>query len=287
MRLPPIDYYAPRSLKEAFTLLEEKNALPFAGGTDLIIKLRSRFLNEGDTKEYVLVDIKKLEGLRGIKDEGDYITIGSTTLLSDVASNPLVEEYFPALKQAVLSMGSFQLRNRATIGGNICNAAPCADSVPPLLIHNATLILIGKNGEREIPLERFLINAYKTDLRRGEILKEIRLRKERGKEFFVKLARRNALNKARMNFAVYLEMNGKGIIELIRFSAGSITPVPIRFRDVENLLLGKKPSDKLFEIAGNMLVERMIKVSGVRWSTPYKSVAVKNLTKRVLREVTK
>ncbi len=283
MSLPPIDYERPRCLHEAFELLERSNAILMAGGTDVLVALRARYLN-GDFTPVTIVDIKGLEELKGLEDIGDYLLIGSTTTLSELIESKFVEKFVPSLKEAASRMGSIQLRNKATIGGNVCNAAPCADSIPPLLIHDATLVLASRNGTREVKLSEFLKGPGKTDKKPGEILVGIKVKKyENGGEAFIKLSRRDALNKARMNFAAYLLVE-KGKIQEIKFAAGAIAPVPIRVSEVEEMLKGEEPSERLFEHAGRIVRDKMLKISGRRWSTPYKAPVVENLTKRVLNE---
>ena len=230
------------------------------------------------------MDLKDLDELSGIEDQGEHILIGAITRLSDLIENELLVHYAPSIAEAASRMGSIQIRNKGTIGGNICNAAPCADSIPPLLIHDAVLILASKGETREVDLENFLRGPGKTDRRKGEILIGVKVKKrDEGGEFFIKLARRDALNKARMNFAAWLNLRD-GKISEARFAAGAIAPHPIRVREVEELLLGEEPSEALFIRAGRIVRDKMLEITGRRWSTPYKSPVVENLTARVLSE---
>ncbi len=282
MSLPPIDYERPRCLHDAFSLLEEMG-IPMAGGTDVIIQLRESYL-KGDFSPRLVVDLKGLDELSGIEDQGEHILIGAITRLSDLIESDLIFNHAPSISEAASRMGSIQIRNKGTIGGNICNAAPCADSLPPLLIHDAVLILASKEGTREVDLENFLRGPGRTDRKPGEILVGVKVKKrDEGGEFFIKLARRDALNKARMNFAAWLNLRDGKIIDAC-FAAGAIAPHPIRVKEVEELLLGEEPSEALFARAGRIVRDKMLQITGRRWSTPYKSPVVENLTARVLSE---
>ena len=202
--------------------------------------------------------------------------------------SPLVRKYAPALSIAALSMGSVQIRNRGTIAGNIVNASPCADLAPPLLIHDTVLFLESPDGKREVPLSKFLKGPYKTDIKHGEIVKYFSIRKiHEGGETFYKLGRREAMNKARMNFAAYLSLDGSGKIKDIKFASGALTPYPMRFEDVEEFLKGAKAESRIFKEAAEMVRSKIFKITGVRWSTPFKAPVSENLTLWVLKEATK
>lgn len=282
-----MDYVAPSQFREALEHLYDPWAIPLAGGTDLLIKLRSSHVEEPAKKDkkLLLVDLKRIKELHFVEDNGEFLRIGSLTTLAEIASNPMIARFAPSLSLAARSMGSLQIRNRGTIGGNIVNASPCADLVPPLLIHDSVLSVEGLKGGREIPLNEFISGPFRTKLLHGEIVTGIVLAKlEEGGETFYKLGRRDAMNKARMNFASYLSLDQKGRIREARFSSGALTPFPMRFTEAEKLLLGERPTEPLFEKAASLVREKISEITGVRWSTPYKAPVSENLTLLVLRE---
>jgi carbon-monoxide dehydrogenase medium subunit/xanthine dehydrogenase FAD-binding subunit len=279
MTLPPFEYRAPSKLEDALKILSCENARVLAGGTDLIVNLR-----RDRPKGIVIVDLKKIQELYFLREKSGKLFIGPLMTLESLIGKEVIGKYFPSLFMALKSMGSLQVRNRGTIGGNICNASPCADTVPPLLIHNAILTLENFRGKRRVKLEDFLKGPYKTDLKEDEILTSIEVEKLNGGESFLKLGRRGAMNKARMNFAAYIKLDGRGYIEDGRIAAGALTPSPMRFRLAEEFLKGKKPEEGILEGAARLVKEEVLKITGVRWSTPYKLPVIENLVKRILSQ---
>ena len=166
-------YARPASLEEAVALLAEHgpDARVLAGGTDLVIRLR-----DGSARPTVVVDLKRIRDLApGIRMVGDMLEIGATTVMTDIAADPLVRRNAPALAEAAAVVGSVQIRNRATLAGNICNASPAADTAPALLVHAATVVAIGPGGTRRIPLDEFFVRSGVTTLARGEIVTAIEI----------------------------------------------------------------------------------------------------------------
>jgi len=167
-------YARPASLEEAVALLAEHgpDARVLAGGTDLIIRLR-----DGSARPRLVVDVKGVPELApGIRAGSDgALVIGATTVMTDIAADPLVRRNAPALAEAAAVVGSVQIRNRATLAGNICNASPAADTAPALLVHDATVVAIGPGGTRRIPLDEFFVRSGVTTLARGEIVTAIEI----------------------------------------------------------------------------------------------------------------
>jgi len=167
-------YARPASLEEAVALLAEHgpDARVLAGGTDLIIRLR-----DGSARPRLVVDVKGVPELApGIRAGSDgALVIGATTVMTDIAADPLVRRNAPALAEAAAVVGSVQIRNRATLAGNICNASPAADTAPALLVHAATVVAIGPGGTRRIPLDEFFVRSGVTTLARGEIVTAIEI----------------------------------------------------------------------------------------------------------------
>ncbi len=264
-------------MEEALDLLSSGEFTPIAGGTDLIPQLRS-----GQARR--LLDIARL-GLSSVRENGDYIEIGAACTHTLLSKDSIVKKFLPLVSRATGLVGSWQIRNRGTVGGNIVNASPCADSVPALLDYDAELVLLSKKGQRTVGLNAFIESPYHTKLRPDELLHSIRCKKRQYTgHSFIKLGRRQAVNISRMTIAASLNVNGDGIISDIALSGGSIFPAPSRMPEIEKLLDCQKISKILFENAANSAAELMIRESGVRWSTPYKKPVLISLIQRALNE---
>ena len=278
----PVDYFDPKSLSEACTLLAElgPDVKVLAGGTDLLLELR----NSNHTSEKPLVDISKISGLRGIEESGDSIVIKPLTTHDDLLRSSLIAKWAPALAHAASMIGSPQIRNRGTVGGNIMNAATCADTVPPLMVLNARVTLLSKRSEREVELGKFFIEPYRTIATREEILAKISFQKPpaNARSSFVKLGRRNAVSIARLSVAAMLQLDHNGVIEDARIVPGSAFPTWQRVAEAEQVLVGKKGGKSLFEQAGKAVAETMISITGRRWSTEYKEPVIAVLVRRAL-----
>jgi CO/xanthine dehydrogenase FAD-binding subunit len=271
-------YTRPRCLAEALELAASDELTPIAGGTDVIPELR-----HGVPKR--LLDTKGL-GLDYVKVDGGMVEVGACVTHSRLADDASVKSELPLLSRAAGLVGTRQIRNRGTIGGNIANASPCADTVPALLSYEAEVLLVSRSGERRVPLEQFILAPYSTVRKPDELLRSIVCKRSRpgARLSFVKLGRRGAVNISRMTLAVHAEMGPDGVVSEIRLSAGSVLPVPSRLKDIENLLRGKPATRESFKEAGAAAAEFMIGASGVRWSTPYKGPVLTGLVERALSE---
>jgi CO/xanthine dehydrogenase FAD-binding subunit len=276
----------PASLADAAALLAEhgSRALCVAGATDVIISWRKGELPEAAE---LLVDISGLKELRGIRESEGQIIIGSGTTHAEAESDPLLLSTVPFLCEAAASVGSPQIRNRGTIGGNIVTSAQCADTIPPLLVLDAEAVLVSAAGERTVALSDFLIGPKQTAIRPEEIMREIRFTRppEGARGAFVKLIRREAVAKARISLALLAAADSAGKLTDCRFSPGSVTPQPQRFSEVERLLCSRVPDEQLIEEAAELTAAVMIRESGRRWSAPYKEPVLKTLTSRLLRRI--
>jgi len=271
-------YIRPITLPQAVELMAKGDYSPIAGGTDLILQLHH-------SKPIKLLDISQL-GLNFIKNTGDQIEIGAAVTHARLSSDPIIKEFLPVLGKAAGLVGSLQIRNRGTVGGNIANASPCADTAPALLIYDAEVLLKSKKGERQIKLADFITAPYSTLLQPDELLNSFICKNApKNSNFsYVKVGRRQAVNISRMSIAVSLCQDDNQTIKNVQIAGGSIFPAPSRLLEVENMLIGQPVSAELFEEAGNFAAELMIKYSGHRWSTPYKQPVLAGLMKRALIE---
>jgi CO/xanthine dehydrogenase FAD-binding subunit len=282
--IPPFDYKIPRTLKEACDLLWDygDTARLIAGGTDLVIALRN-----GDLNPSCLIDVTNIPELRKIEEKDGRVSIGSAVTHSEIVSSLLVRRYGRILSEAASEIGSPQIRNVGTIGGNIINASPAADTLPPLMVLDAVAQVTSREGEKEVPLHRLFKGPYETNLKPHEILVNVSFKKiaSGAKTSFVRLARREAMAIARMSVAVLLQREkGKRQIKEVRISLGSVTPTPQRITDVETILRGKTPNEERLKMASRKISEVMIRHSGVRPTTSYKAPVVEALFMRGFRQ---
>lgn len=273
-------YVRPENLEVALGFLCEHGAdtTVIAGCTDVMIDLRS-----GALQTKYLLDITPLSELKGITIEGDVLRVGAGVTISEIFISDILARFAPALQKASFTFASKQIRNVATIGGNVAHCSPCGDTVPPLIIHEAKVVLRSAKGERTIPIEALPTGPYVGSISPDEIITHFVLKPKEGVfADFQKIGRRQKLAIARISLAVMAEKDTAGKIAFARLALGSSTPTPRRIDEVEGFLLGKKPSEAVFWEAGKLLASKMIEISGRRPSTVYKENAVQGLLVRVL-----
>lgn len=280
-----LTYLHPNTLDECLTALHqaEGTALPYAGGTDVMIHLRER--TEHMRKMRYLVDLSAVPELRGITLDNGMIHLGAMSTHTEVATSELLKAHAPFLPAAAATVGSLQIRNAGTIGGNVCNGSPAADTVTPLTALDAQAILASVSGTRTVPITELYGRGGMT-LQPDELLVAFVFPSLAAwKTSFLKLGRRKALAISRMNVAAALLMED-GVIKDARISPGCVFRSPDRVRDAENSLLGQAPSKALFVQAGVLAAEEMIRRTGVRWSTEYKQPVLEALVERALLQAT-
>ena len=232
-------YARPQSLAEAVALLETHgaDARVLAGGTDLIVRLR-----DGSLRPALVVDIKRIAELRpGIRETDGRVVIGATTVMTDVAADPLVRRHFPALAEAAAVVGSVQIRNRATLAGNICNASPAADTAPSLLVHGASVVARGPGGTRRIPVDELFVRSGVTTLTRGELVTSIELPvpKERMASAHERRTRRRGHDLASVTLTCGVDATG-----VTRIAYGSVGPRAVLVTDETGVLADPAATDE-------------------------------------------
>jgi xanthine dehydrogenase FAD-binding subunit len=278
------EYILPRSLKEALDFLGDHGSHTsiIAGGTDLMIAARN-----GDVASRYVVDVSRLEEMRTISVTEEALSIGAAVTYTEIVNSPQIAQWAPILAQAAGCVGSVQIRNVGTLGGNVANASPAADSVPPLLVHRALVQIRSASSERSEPLEQVIIGPYRTTLKPGEVITRFIL-EPLGNEYrwsFQRIARRRAVSVARMNAAVIGRLDSRGMVDDLRLSLGSITPEPSRMTEAEDHLKGKVPDPLLIQEAAEKVSLEMVRRSGVRASSEYKRPAVESLVVKALTEL--
>lgn len=280
----PAAYHRPGNLVEALDLLKGygAQAIALAGGTDLMVELR-----EGKHQGAHLVDLGKLSELKVLELKNGEVHLGAGVTFSEILGSELLKEHAGVLVQAASRIGSLQIRNLATVGGNVVHCSPCADSVPALLVLEARAVLESVEGAREVPLQEILLGPYRSGLRPGELVSRFVFQSASGMwSGFHKLARRNALAIARLSLAV-LTRQDSGCLEEVRIALGSGTPVPRRMEKVEGFLLGRAPLERDLWEAGRILATSMVEITGLRASTAYKEKAVQGLLVKSLLPLVK
>ena len=280
------DYFAPQSLSDATSLLRRygTKARLLAGGTDLLLRLERRLIETS-----VVVDLKKIRALRGIKATRKGLRIGAVTLMEEIASSPLVQSRYGMIAKGAAAVGSIQTRNRATLGGNLCNASPAADTAPPLIALSARARIAGSRRDREVPLEEFFIGPGKTCLQPNELLKEIFIPSPPGRSgSSFQRCTRTAMDIALVSCAVFLSLVSKReIVADIRIALGAVAPTPVRAQPAEDVLKGKNPDRDAIEEAAERAVASVSPIDDVRSSASYRREMVRVLTRRAIEEALK
>lgn len=251
---------------------------PIAGGTELMVALGA-----GHLEPRKLISLWNLEELRFIEDTPDAVTIGAGCTFTDIRRHNLLASEFPLLIQAASWIGGIANQNRATIGGNIVNASPAADSPPALLVYNATVTLISIHGERTLPYSDFHLSYKKTALAPDELLYSITLlRKTNGyKQYIRKVGTRNAQAISKTAVAA-IARTGSGIIEDIRIAVASLREVPTRLPATEQVLLNKSVSPQTIAAARTALIGEAKPIDDIRSTARYRTTVAANLLEEFL-----
>lgn len=283
--IPVKEILLPKSVEEVCRLLHNNETSKIiAGGTDIIPGFHidsPRFINAER-----LIDIHQINELKEVSVDNNSITIGSAVTFSEIVNNPIINNKLPLLVKASKTIGSTQIRNRATIGGNFINNAPCADSVAPLLVYDAGIKIKSFTAEKIMWLQDFLVKPYATRLKPDEIVTQIivPVPPDKFKGDFYKLGRRRAVSISRISLALLLDLQG-GLINEMRIASGAVTPIGTRFYDVEKFAKGKTADDDTIKEIAIKLGERILEVSGVRWSSEYKIPVVQQMCYQLIKGI--
>jgi carbon-monoxide dehydrogenase medium subunit len=272
-------YARPATLAEAVATLEAHgpDARALAGGTDLIIRLR-----DGSLAPSVVVDLKRIAELRpGIRDRDGWLSIGATTVMTDIAADPRVVRQFRALAEAAAVVGSVQIRNRATLGGNVCNASPAADTAPALLVYGAEVVAAGPGGSRRIPIGDFFVRSGETTLARGELVTSIELPVPARRMGAVHLRRTRRRGHDLASVTLCCGVDEAGVT---RLAFGSVGPRPILAVDATGVLADAgAPAEAKAAILERMYAEASPSPRSMRASPEYRRAMLRVLGGRALR----
>ena len=296
--LPSFDYVRAGTPKEVIGLLEKHGeaARLLMGGTDTFVRMRDGFI-----RPQIVVDVKHLPGMQDILyDEQAGLTIGAAATMNQVARHPDVQAHYPLLAEAANSVASYQVRNRATLGGNLCNGSPAADTAPAALVLEGRIVLHGpdpsgfpkpegsKCGEREIPAGEFFLGPGKTAMQAGELMTAIRFPTPPAGSAgrYLKLGRNKIGDLSIVGVAVFGFPDGTAPSGY-RFHIGlaSVAPVPLRALEAEELLAANSLGEETFALAAEKAMEAATPIDDVRASAAYRKAMVRNLTLRGLRDI--
>lgn len=277
------DYIAPATLAEAVVAKGEAGvtARVIAGGTDLVLRMRDRVLAPD-----LLIDLRRLS-LDRISIIGGECRMGALTPLSDVLAHPELQAHFPALPAACQEFAGPPIRNLATLGGNIVNASPAADTVPPMMAYDAEVVLARADGERVLPLAEFFTGPGACVLQSDELMTEIRMKLPEGPtaSIFVKLGQRRSMAISVVNLAVRVTLDEHGDVAFARIVLGSVSPMPLRASVTESLLVGQALTETIIEAAARQAREEATPISDVRGSDGYRDRMVEVLVRRALTSI--
>lgn len=277
--MQPFEYIVPHSIHELCQVLQTTGGKIVAGGTDMLPQMRSAKQHPS-----TLIDISHIADLRYIRESDGEITIGALTTWSDILESPLIQKTAPALSQAASMVGAPMTRNRGTLGGNLGNASPAADSLPPLLTLDAKVHLISQSGQRQIPLNDFLTGPGKTQSKADECIWQVSYKKinQPFANTFLKLGPRQGMTISIASAAVLLALDATGKIALARVALGAVAPTAVRCPETEAFLIGKEPSGTLWQEAAQRVTKEISPIDDVRGTREYRSHVAGILTRRAL-----
>jgi aerobic carbon-monoxide dehydrogenase medium subunit len=277
MVIPPYTYLSPTKLDEALDILAQNQSgvMPLAGGTDILVMMK-----EGRLKPDSLLSLKNIVPLKGIDVEEQEVKIGANTTVGELERSGVMDMN-PAFGDLVRQMATRQIRNRATIGGNLCTAAACADFPPVLLVNEATVTIVNKKEERQMSLEKFFTGPRKTALKTGELLLSVHCKRHNPGTAYIKFGVRESANISIVGIACSLEVED-GKVSKIVVASTAASPIPLVIDAVSKVTLGRAPQTKTWEAAAEEVVNALHPISDLRGSLAYRFHLAKVGTLRAL-----
>ena len=275
--LPSFELYVPETISEACRMKRQMQATVVAGGTDVFVAMHG-----GVMRPEALVDIKGIADLREFTQAKDAVTLGALTSHRFIEESEVFRSVYTALYEGCSQVGSVQIRQRGTLGGNICNAVPSADSIGPMLVFDTVCIVASEETERKVPLKDFFLGPKKTVLGPNELLKALVLPMpaSRTGSCYIKYTRRKAMDLALCGYSMLLTLDKDGTIATARTALTTCAPTPIRGEKVEEYLLGKKAAEVEPETLGCLAVEDAHPRSSWRASAEFRLEIIKELSVR-------
>jgi CO/xanthine dehydrogenase FAD-binding subunit len=276
---PPIDL--PRHLFEAYEQLARGGVTPIAGGTDLMVRITGEIGAPPDR----LLDLSRVDALKGISLESGALVVGARTTYTEIRRSALVEAHLPALVEAAATIGAIQIQNRGTLGGNIANASPAGDTLPILLAADATILVGGQRGEREIPAAEFFTGYRETALAPDELILHVTFPLPTGRELrFRKVGTRRAQAISKVVMATAWRDDGPRGLADVRIALGSVAATPIRAQATEAVLEGALPIPEVADRAAETLAGEIAPIDDVRSTADYRRAVAARVLHRMIRE---
>jgi CO/xanthine dehydrogenase FAD-binding subunit len=283
--LPDFDLTVPASLAETLDLLSRNPGQyrPFAGGTDLMV-----VLNAGHLPVARFLDLSRCQELRGIQETGTHLAFGALTTFTELRDCRAVHQHFPNLVKSARLTGALAIQNRGTLGGNIANASPAADTPPSLLAYGADVELISTRGTRRVAYDAFHQGYKKMDLAPDELLFRVIVPKPAGHtfHFYRKVGTRQAQAISKICLAAFARIEN-GVVAEIRVGLGSVAPVPARARYAEAVILGKRLGELPVEEAQRALLADISPIDDIRSTAHYRTIVTQNVLGQMLQELAK
>ncbi|RYG32939.1 MAG: xanthine dehydrogenase family protein subunit M [Burkholderiales bacterium] len=273
-------YHAPETVEHAVSLLAaDATARPLSGGTDLIVQMQSGRLAPG-----AIVDLKRIAQLKSIRREGGGFVIGAAVACTALKDNADLVAAWPGVVEAANLIGSVQVRNRATMAGNLCNASPAADSVPALVAAGATCIVAGPSGEREVPVEQIPQSPGKTSLQAGEFITEIRLpaQPSHGSDAYLRSIPRTEMDIAVVGAGAHIVLDADGSCSAARISIGAVAPTVLLVADAGAALVGTRFEDAAIEKMMEAVRAACNPIDDKRGTVTYRKAMAGVLARRVV-----
>jgi carbon-monoxide dehydrogenase medium subunit len=274
------EFIRPQDLSELLRIKKDlrKKALILDGGTNLLI-----YIKDGVIREGTIVDVTRLPELKGIRRVNGSVEIGAAETMTDLMNSPVLQESIPFIPEFLRDFGNLLVRNTSTIGGNIADASPIADSAPPLLVLGAEVVAAKTEGERVIPLDEFFVKPQETTLEADEVLLRFRVPVPKaGRGNFIKLGLRRGTSCSVASVAVWLVADG-GSVQDIRIALGGVAPKPIRVKKTERDFTGKKLDEQTINRIAKGVKEEIKPITDVRGSADYRQEVSARLLARVVK----
>jgi CO/xanthine dehydrogenase FAD-binding subunit len=278
--MPSPQFHSPETVDQAIALLKaDPSARALAGGTDLIVQLRSRRIAPS-----AIIDIKRIAGMSGIRIVNGVFVIGAATPCTALKDDKALAAAWPGVVEAANLIGSVQVRNRATMAGNLCNASPAADSVPALVAAGATCVIAGPGGQREIPIEAVTTSPGKTSLETGEFVVEIRLpaRPQGGGDAYLRSIPRTEMDIAVVGAGVALVLDASGTCTSARIAIGAVAPTVLLVEAAGTALVGRKFDDAALERMADAVRAAAKPIADKRGTVEYRIAMAGVLARRVV-----
>jgi CO/xanthine dehydrogenase FAD-binding subunit len=281
--VPSYELRVPGSLTEALALLAREPEIwkPFAGGTDLMVLLEA-----GKLSHKQFFSVAGLNDLRGIETSAEYVTLGALTTYTEIRKNETLRQDFPLLCAAAKETGSIATQNRGTIGGNIMNASPAADTPPVLFVYDADIELISQRGVRWLPYQGFHTGYKTTRIAPDELLRAVRLprRAKQWRQYYRKVGTRKAQAISKVCFAGAALLNNS-VIEDVRIALGSVAPIVQRAINTEHTLRGKVLTSEVISEAQEILLQEIAPIDDIRSTSRYRLRVAQNLLEEFLSQL--